>query len=98
MSRRHTADDEDEDWDDGESESFDDYDTDADDVNADEEEPTVPCPYCRREIHEDANQCPYCEQYVSREDAPRQPKPWWLIGGVIVCLYVVWQWLKWPGN
>jgi hypothetical protein len=88
MNRRHT-DNEDEDWDeDGDYEAFDGYDS-----QIDEDAPTVPCPYCRREIHEDANQCPYCGQYVSREDAPRQPKPWWLIVGVVVCLYLIWRWL-----
>ena len=31
---------------------------------------TVPCPYCRAPIHEDAERCPKCENYISREDAP----------------------------
>jgi hypothetical protein len=57
------------------------------------DEPTVPCPYCRREIHEDAERCPYCEQYLSAEDAPPKPKPWWLIAGVLACLYVIYRWI-----
>ena len=36
-----------------------------------DDEPTMPCPHCRREILEDAERCPYCERYLSREDAPR---------------------------
>lgn len=59
----------------------------------DDEEPTVPCPYCRREIHEDAQQCPYCEQYISREDAPPDRKPWWIVAGALVCLYIAWRWI-----
>ena len=43
----------------------------------------------RREIHEDAERCPYCEQYISAEDAPRPPVPWWKLLGVLVCLVVV---------
>lgn len=56
------------------------------------EEPTVPCPYCRREIHEDAQRCPYCEQYISAEDAPAWQKPWWLLLGVAICLLIVLSW------
>jgi len=37
----------------------------------------VPCPYCKREIDEEAVQCPFCGSYISAEDAPPQPKPWW---------------------
>jgi hypothetical protein len=65
-----------------------DEDWDADD----DDEPTVPCPHCRREIPEDAAQCPYCEQYTSTLDAPPSQKPWWLILGVAVCLYLVYRW------
>ena len=60
----------------------------------DDEEPTISCPYCRREIHEDAVRCPHCENYLSEEDEPAPSrKPWWLIVGVIVCLYLVYRWI-----
>lgn len=78
-----------------------DFDDDRDDEYLDDEYPdeddesTVPCPYCRREIHEDAERCPYCERYISQEDAPAQPKPWWVVAGVIVCLYIVFRWAFW---
>ena len=68
----------------------DDYDVEADDLD---DEPTVPCPYCRREVHEDAQRCPYCERYISAEDAPGAPKPWWLWAGVIVCLAIILLWI-----
>jgi hypothetical protein len=58
-----------------------------------DDEPTVPCPYCHREIHEDSPQCPYCGQYISAEDAPASPKSWLIIVGVLLCLLVVWIWL-----
>jgi hypothetical protein len=61
--------------------------------DADDEEPTVPCPYCRREIHEDSPCCPYCESYISQEDAPLSRKPWWLIAGVVLGLFVVYLWI-----
>jgi len=49
----------DEEWDDDE------YDKDS---LVGEEEPTIPCPYCLRQIHEDSPHCPYCEKYISEED------------------------------
>jgi len=58
-----------------------------------EDEPTVTCPYCRREIHEDAQRCPHCEQYICDLDAPTARKPWWIVVGVVVCLYVVFRWI-----
>jgi len=63
------------------------------DVDDDEDDVTVPCPYCRRQIHEDAERCPYCEQYISAEDAPASPKPWWLVLGVAVCLVILLWWV-----
>ena len=74
----------DDDWDDEYEDDFD---------GEDDDEPTVPCPYCRREIHEDAQRCPYCEQYISTEDAPPQPKPWWILVGVAVCLLLILIWI-----
>ena len=61
--------------------------------DVDDDEPTIPCPYCRHEIHEDSERCPYCEQYLSREEAPPGAKPWWLIAGVVLSLLVVCLWI-----
>jgi hypothetical protein len=61
--------------------------------SGDEEGDTIPCPYCRRDIHEDSVRCPYCEQYLSQEDAPAGPKPWWLIVGVAACLAAALWWV-----
>lgn len=58
----------------------------------DDEEPTLSCPHCHREIHEDALHCPHCEQYLSAEDTPSQRKPWWIIIGAILCLFVAILW------
>jgi hypothetical protein len=58
-----------------------------------DEEPTVPCPYCKREIHEDAQRCLYCEQYISEEDAPPPRRSWWIMAGVVACLYAVYRWI-----
>lgn len=70
----------------------DEVDDDFDGDSADDDV-TVPCPYCRREIHEDAERCPHCEQYISDEDAPPRRKPWWIIVGVIACLYMAYRWV-----
>jgi hypothetical protein len=59
----------------------------------DDDEATVPCPYCKREIHEDSQRCPYCEQYISEEDAPPSTKPTWIIVGVVLCLFIVVVWI-----
>ena len=61
--------------------------------DAEEDEPTIPCPYCRKEIHEDSQRCPYCENYLSDEDAPPARKPVWIVLGAIACLYVVYRWV-----
>jgi hypothetical protein len=74
-----------EDWDEDEGESS---------WNEDHEDYTMPCPYCKRPIHEDAQRCPYCERYISEEDAPPQRKPWWIIAGVFICLYIVYRWIR----
>jgi hypothetical protein len=71
------------------------YDPEDLDWPDDEEEPTIPCPYCHREVLEDAERCPYCEGYLSKEDAPSARKPWWIVVGVIACLYVVYRWNIW---
>lgn len=74
----------------------DDWDDEPEDEpeDGDDDEPTVACPYCRREIHEDAPRCPYCERYISAEDAPPARKPWWIVVTVAICLYLVYRWIR----
>ena len=65
---------------------------DADDEDEDEE-PTIPCPYCRREILEDSPRCPYCERYISDEDHAAPGKPLWVILTALLCLGIAVWWL-----
>jgi predicted nucleic acid-binding Zn ribbon protein len=69
--------------------------TDEDEWDDDDEdeEPTIPCPYCKRQIHEDSQRCPHCEQYISEEDTPPSRKRWWIIIGVLICLYLIYLWI-----
>jgi len=81
------TDDRDDDFDDDEFEEGSDDNDDSFD--------TIPCPYCRQQIHEDAVRCPHCENYISAVDAPRlKPQPWWMIVGVVVCLVIVLIWMS----
>lgn len=75
---------EDDDWEDDESSS---------DESGDDDGYTMPCPHCKRPIHEDAQRCPYCEHYLSEEDRPPARKPWWIVAGALICLYLVYRWI-----
>ena len=77
--------DHDDEWDDG--------DADVGDAQDSDEEPTVPCPYCRREILEDVPRCPYCERYISAEDHAGPRKPLWIIATALMCLGIAIWWL-----
>jgi hypothetical protein len=79
--------DDEDDWeDDSEADEGDDF-----DVSDDDDDATIPCPYCGRSIHEEAERCPHCEQYISEEDAVPSRKPWWLLVGVAAGLYAVYR-------
>ena len=88
MARR-TMDDEDweEDWSDdsGDDEVF--------DQKSDDDEPTITCPYCGNEVHEDSPRCPSCENYLSQEDRPPDRKPLWFLIGAGLGLLVFLRWL-----
>lgn len=64
----------------------------SDDGDASDDEPTVPCPYCRRDIVEDSPRCPYCESYISEEDHPSRKRPLWIIVTAVICLGVAIWW------
>ena len=77
------------DWEEDADDEFDEEEGFGDDDDVE----TVACPYCRRQIYEDAERCPYCERYISDQDAPLFRKPWWMLLGVAVCLYIVYRWI-----
>ena len=89
MPRRIAEDDE---WKD-EGEGWDADEDAVDDALGEDGESTIACPYCKRQIHEDSQRCPHCEQYISEEDAPPSRKPWWIVVGALLCLYVVYRWI-----
>ncbi len=74
-------------WDD-DSEDWDEY----EDGTADDEDVTMPCPFCNRDLYDDSERCPHCGKYLSREDRPVTPKPWWFIVGFFLCLYAIYRW------
>ena len=59
---------------------------------AEHDDETMPCPYCGKDIYDDAERCPNCENYISREDAPSRPSPW-IIVGVVLRLAAVAYWV-----
>ncbi len=90
MPRRTSFEDE---WEDDE-EDFESDDDDSDfEKEEDDEEPTILCPYCRRQIHEEAQRCPYCENYISAEDSPPRRNPVWFVAVLLLCLFIVILWI-----
>jgi hypothetical protein len=66
---------------------------DADDANHDDDVDTIPCPYCRKPVYEQADICPHCGSFISREDAPRR-RPWWVWLGAVLAFLAVLYWLR----
>ena len=71
----------------------DEWDEEADHDEDSGDEPTVPCPYCRREMLEDTPRCPYCERYISAEDHAAPSKPVWVVATALVCLGIAIYWV-----
>lgn len=78
--------DDEEEW----GEDAEEFNSSADD---EDEDPTMPCPYCGWHIPEDTPRCPYCEHYLSDEDSPPPRKPLWIIVGTVACLYIIYRWI-----
>jgi uncharacterized paraquat-inducible protein A len=66
-----------------------DQEDDEDFVEDEDDDETAPCPHCRRPVYEDAEQCPHCGRYLSREDAPQEAKPLWVVATVLVVLAAI---------
>jgi hypothetical protein len=90
MPRRPASDDEDSD-----EESWDEagWDEDFDDEDDDDDRTTVPCPYCRQPVYEDAEYCTNCDEYISLEDAPPERKPAWVVAVVLLLLSSMLYWI-----
>ncbi|QDT56945.1 hypothetical protein Pan44_50080 [Caulifigura coniformis] len=77
---RDSADDPDDDWDEGE-------DAWADD---DSETALAECPSCGADVYEDAVRCPICGEYITRSRSVWQGRPvWWRILGLAGILAVI---------
>jgi predicted nucleic acid-binding Zn ribbon protein len=74
MTRRRPADDNPDDWDDLPEGVYHDPD--------EGETVTVPCPYCREPVPDDARFCIRCENAIARDEAAGDRQPTW----VWVCL------------
>ncbi len=58
----------------------------------DDDGATVPCPYCRRPVYEDAERCPQCGNYLSEEEAPSKRRGWFLLA-LLLALACVTLWI-----
>jgi len=71
---------------DDDEEDWEEEDADGDDSEDADEEPTVPCPFCKREILEDSPCCPHCQRSISDEDHSRTARPLWVVLTALICL------------
>jgi hypothetical protein len=69
-----------------------DWDEDEDSEYDEDDEPTVPCPYCGQEMFEDSPRCPACDRYISAEDSAGPRKPLWVVLTAVVCLAMALMW------
>ena len=75
-------------WDDDDGDSVDEDPLESDQDSADDldAEESVPCPFCKKPIHEDADVCPRCGNFVGAADAPRRIPPIVWIGAALALL------------
>lgn len=81
----------DEGWDDDRDDNWDEE-SEGWDGDDSADEPTVPCPYCRREILEDTPRCPSCGSFISAEDHAGQRRPVWVFITALICLGMAVWW------
>ncbi len=86
------------DRDDDDSVDEDPLEADQDSSNADDVEPTLPCPFCKKPIHEDADVCPRCGNFVGGYDAPRPRVPPLVWIGVVLAGLCILTWILLRGG
>ena len=96
--RRPEPPDEDDDDPSGEYDAYRDYDPDDEETYPeglynDDGPATVPCPYCKAEISEEAQWCPRCENHLSKEDAPPAGKSWFVVAAMVLALIAAAMWV-----
>lgn len=62
--------------------------SDDGDSAVDDDEPTIPCPFCKAEIWEDAPRCPRCGNELGGADMPAPRRPWWVLITALLLLYL----------
>jgi hypothetical protein len=65
-----------------------------DDEGGDDAVDTVPCPYCHRPVHEDADICPHCRNFISFQDASHR-RPLWIVVAAILAIIGIGWWVVW---
>ena len=54
----------------------------------DDDDATIPCPFCKVEIWEDAPRCPACGNVLGGTDMPAPRRPWWVLITAAALLYL----------
>ena len=72
--------------DDRDPEEPEDFDRDDDPFGTD----TEPCPFCKREVHDQTDICPHCGNFIPRdEDRPVQVGTIWLVTAGVLLLAIL---------
>ena len=66
---------------------------DESDVTDGRESGTYRCPYCGKDVYEDAIRCPACGRYVSPEDAKGRHPIQWVILAVLLAMAALAVWI-----
>ena len=80
-------------WDDDDGDSVDEDPLESDQYPPDDLDPeeSVPCPFCKKLIHEDADVCPRCRNFVGAADVSRRvPMVIWIGVALAILCVLVW--------
>jgi hypothetical protein len=62
-------------------------------TSADDEDQTIPCPHCGKEVYEEALRCPACGEYITEPGGWFSRKPTWVLIGVAISALIVLYWI-----